>query len=174
MSRAVLVAFAGLPGVGKSTVARLVAQRLPAAYVRIDSIEQAMRSSGVLAGDVGPAGYIAAYGIAEGNLRLGIAVVADSVNPLPETRTAWRQTAMAAGAPLVNVEVVCSDQVEHQRRATTRQSDVPGLAVPTWPAILQRDYRPWIDDRLQIDSAVMTPEAACAAILQAARAVAAN
>jgi predicted kinase len=80
-----LVVFGGLPGTGKTTVARLVAARLRAAYLRIDAIEQAMRSAGVLAapGEVGPAGYMAAYALAEANLRLGLTVVADCANPLP-------------------------------------------------------------------------------------------
>ncbi len=58
-----LVVFAGLPGTGKTAVARAVAARRRAVYIRVDAIEQAMRSAGVLAaaGDVGPAGYMAAY-----------------------------------------------------------------------------------------------------------------
>ena len=35
----------GLPGVGKTTVARAVARRLQAAHVRIDSIETAIARS---------------------------------------------------------------------------------------------------------------------------------
>ena len=43
-----LIAFAGLSGAGKTTIARILAQRLGAAYLRIDTIEQALRSSRVL------------------------------------------------------------------------------------------------------------------------------
>ena len=72
-----LVVSGGLPGTGKATVARAVAARCRAAYLRVDAIEQAMRSAGVLAaGGVGPARYMAAYAPAEANLRLGLAVVA--------------------------------------------------------------------------------------------------
>ena len=56
----------------------------------IDTIEQAIRDSGVLAGAVGPAGYIVGYGIAETNLRLGHVVIADSVNPISITRNVLR------------------------------------------------------------------------------------
>jgi len=60
-----LIVFGGLPGTGKTTLARAFAQERLATYLRIDTIEQALRSSDVLAGDVGPAGYIVAYALAE-------------------------------------------------------------------------------------------------------------
>jgi predicted kinase len=47
-------------------------------------------------------------------------VIAESVNPLPVTRAAWRETAGRAGVPAVEVEVVCSDLAEHRRRAAGR------------------------------------------------------
>ena len=58
-----VVAIDGPAGAGKTTVARAVAARCRAAFIRVDAIEQAMRSAGVLAagGEVGPAGYMAAY-----------------------------------------------------------------------------------------------------------------
>ena len=76
---ATLVVFSGLPGVGKSTIARLLSARLRAAYLRIDTIEQAIRSGGV--GGVGPAGYEVANRLAVENLRLGRHVVADCAKP---------------------------------------------------------------------------------------------
>lgn len=55
-----LISFSGLPGVGKSSVARLVAQRLKAVWLRVDSLEQALLTSGVLRREaLGPAGYYA-------------------------------------------------------------------------------------------------------------------
>jgi predicted kinase len=48
-----LIVFGGLPGTGKTTLARAFAQRRRATYLRIDTIEQALRSSEMLAGDVG-------------------------------------------------------------------------------------------------------------------------
>jgi len=52
---------------------------LGAVWLRIDSIEQAIRESGVAPGSVDDAGYRAGYAVAEDNLRLGRDVVGDSV-----------------------------------------------------------------------------------------------
>jgi len=67
----VLIIFGGLPGVGKTTIARELARHLSAMHVRVDSIEQAIRDSGTLSQLPHDAGYRVAYAIAEDNLRLG-------------------------------------------------------------------------------------------------------
>lgn len=148
-----LIVFGGLPGTGKTTLARLVAQQKRAAYLRIDSIEQAIRASGMLAGDVGPSGYLAAYALAESNLALGQDVVADSVNPLAVTRSAWRRAAAKASSPCVEVELVCSDPVEHRRRVETREADIAGFRVPSWDDVQRHAYDPWDGPRLVLDTA---------------------
>src|SRR5262245_49718709 len=60
-----LIVFAGLPPTGKSTLARALAQARHATYLRIDTIEQTLRSLAPLAEDVGEAGYLVAYALAE-------------------------------------------------------------------------------------------------------------
>jgi len=120
---------------------------------RIDVIKQALRSSGMLAGEVGPSGYLVAYALAETNLTQGQVVAADSVNPLGATRTAWRRVAAAACRRIVEVEVICSDRAEHRRRVETRPADIAGLAPPTWDMAQQREYEPWDRPRLVLETA---------------------
>lgn len=151
---ATLIVFGGLPGTGKTTLARAVAQEMAATYLRIDAIEQVLRSPGVITGDIGRAGYLVAYALAENNLKLGTNVVADSVNPIAATRDAWRRVAEEASASIVEIEVVCSDPVEHRRRVETRTVDVPGLVPPTWQEVVDRDYEPWDRQRILIDTAI--------------------
>lgn len=162
-----LIVFGGLPGTGKTTIARQVAERCQAVYLRVDVIEQAIRNAGVLAGDVGPAGYMAAYGVAQSNLNLGRRVVADSVNPLAVTRQAWRAVAAAAGAGVIEVEIICSDPQEHRRRVESRASDIPGLTPPCWTAVAERNYEPWMAPHIVIDTAVVTAAEAASGILSA-------
>ncbi|HTT19710.1 MAG TPA: AAA family ATPase [Candidatus Sulfotelmatobacter sp.] len=153
-----LIVFSGLPGVGKSSIARELAYKINATYLRIDSIEQALRDSGALVQPMNEAGYGVAYALAEENLRLGRTVVADCVNPISITRNAWREVAARTEARILEIEVRCSDGAEHRRRVESRTVDVPGLVVPTWEEVLAREYHPWDRERLQVDSAVETPE----------------
>jgi predicted kinase len=149
-----LIVFGGLPGTGKTTLAKTIAQDSNATYLRIDAIEQVLRSSGI--SDVGPAGYLVAYALAQSNLRLGRPVVADCVNPLAQTREAWRVVAKAASCKIVEIEVVCSDRAEHRHRVETRTIDVPGLQPPTWDKVLAHDYQPWEQPHTVLETANRT------------------
>jgi predicted kinase len=162
-----LVVLGGLPGVGKTAIARELAQQLRAVHVRIDSIELAIRESCVSVVSLDDAGYRIGYAVAEDNLRLGHVVIADSVNPLPITRDAWLQVANRAGAPAVEIEVVCSDEREHRRRVERRLGEIPALGAPTWEEVVSRDYRPWDRQHIVIDTADRTA-GQCADILRAA------
>ena len=144
-SGATLIILGGLPGVGKTTVAREVADRLGAAHLRIDTIEQTLRRVAAIE-DMRAIGYEVAYAVAADNLRAGRVVVADSVNPIELTRSAWRRVAVDAGAQGVEVELVCSDVDEHRRRVENRSTDVEGLKLPTWAAVQAREYEPWNAD----------------------------
>jgi predicted kinase len=150
-----LIALSGLPGVGKTTIARELARRLSAVHVRVDSIEQALRRAGLV---VEGEGYAVARAVADDNLRVGRTVVADCVNPWPLTRDEWRAVAEEAGVPLLEVEVVCSDEREHRRRVESRVADIAGHRVPTWREVAERDYRAWDRARLVVDTGRQTTE----------------
>jgi predicted kinase len=165
---AVLIVFGGLPGVGKTAIGRELARELRAVFVRIDSIEVALHESGRLAGAMDDAGYRVAYAIAEDNLRGGHTVIADCVNPLLITRQAWRAVASRAGSAILEVEIVCSDPVEHRRRVETRGTDFPGWTL-TWQEVVERNYEPWDRGHVRLDSATIRPEAHVAALARLVR-----
>lgn len=149
--RPTLHVFSGLPGTGKTTLAEMLARRLEAAYLRVDTVEQGLRD--LCAVDVQGEGYELLYRLAADNLRLGISVIADSCNPIELTRRAWEEVAAAAQAECVDIEVVCSDPAEHRRRVESRGSSIPGLRLPTWPEVEGREYAAWTTDRLVVDTA---------------------
>ncbi|MHA6764201.1 hypothetical protein [Streptacidiphilus sp. PAMC 29251] len=55
--------------------------------------------------------------------------------------------------PFAEVEVVCSDQAEHRRRATERTVDIPDLPLPSWEEIAARRYEAWDREHLVVDTA---------------------
>jgi len=160
--RPILYIFAGLPGSGKSTLSQWLARELDAVYLRIDTIEQAIRE--LCSFDVRGEGYGLAYRIALDNLRLGSSVVADSCNPIELTRREWERVARDAGAAYVHIEIICSDAREHRNRVEQRVAEVPGLILPTWREIEDREYHAWTVDRVIVDTAGRST-AACAADL---------
>ena len=155
-----LIILGGLPGVGKTTIARELARQLGAVHLRIDSIEQAIRNSEALSRPLNDAGYRVGYAVALDNISVGRTVIADSVNPLAISRDAWVEVAKRAQVSAIEIEVVCSDAREHQRRVENRATDIPGLIPPTWQEVVSRDYQPWDRERIVIDTAMRSVEQA--------------
>ena len=156
----VLVVIGGLPATGKSTIAMALARQTSTPYLRVDRIEQAIVAWSSLSHPLGPVGYAVAHELAREQLALGSDVIVECVNPTAITRDGWVRTAAAASAAFVEVEVICSNENEHRRRAETRTSDVEGLVKPTWTAINDRDYEAWARRPLVIDSATTSPDRA--------------
>ena len=157
-----LIVLSGLPGVGKTAIARELARTLGAVHLRIDSIEEALRRAGCR---VDGEGYDVAYAVAEDNLRVGRTVVADCVNPWPLTRGAWRAVAERAGVAALDVEIICSDAAEHRRRIESREPDIAGQTLPGWKDVVTRDYDAWDRERLVVDTASCEVRAAVGAIV---------
>lgn len=163
----VLVSLTGLPGSGKTTLARSLARHFGAVHVRVDVIETALETSGAVSlADHPELGYRVAYALAADHLRAGIPVVADTVNPIAITREAWVAVGREAGAQVLEVEVVCSDPAEHRHRVESREADIPGHAEPTWDDVVSREYEPLPlgTDAIRVDTAAGT-DAAVAEVL---------
>ncbi len=151
-----LIAFSGLPGVGKTSLARALAKRIEAVHLRVDSVEAALKNSALKIHPAEDAGYLAIAAIALDNLRLGFDIIADTVNPVAASRRLWSSVAEEAGATLINVEVVCSDERIHRARVEARVSDIAGLVVPSWEKVVSREYEPWRESRIVVDTASNT------------------
>lgn len=158
-----LVIFGGLPGVGKTTVSKALARQLKAVYLRVDTVEQILKSQ---AGLDGPEGYMVCFAQATENLKLGMTVVADSVNPIKISRDSWQQAAKDASIPFIEVALVCSNLAEHQKRVETRQADIAGHKLPTWQAVQQREYEAWLSKDLVFDTGIQTVDEIVGAIVE--------
>jgi predicted kinase len=160
-----LIILSGLPGTGKSTIARELARRLKGMYLRADTIAQALISADVPIDDNNPAAYIVGYAVAEENLAAGATVIADYVNGIELTRQAWRDVAARANVRYHEIQVICSNTEEHRRRIETRVSDIPGLVLPDWQQVVDRTYDKWKMGTTTVDTFTTSLEDAVAALL---------
>ena len=141
----------------------LLAKRLAAAYLRIDTVEQALLD--LCSFNAEGEGYRLSYRVAADNLHLGVSVVADSCNTMELTRREWQAVAAANGANCSDIEICCSDEAEHRRRVETRDGGSQGLYVPSWTEVQNRRYEPWQSDRVVVDTAGKTIDESFNALL---------
>ncbi|GAA5138539.1 AAA family ATPase [Alloalcanivorax gelatiniphagus] len=151
-----LYIFGGLPATGKSELSKFLASSIGAVYIRIDTIEQELRNAGFK--NLYDEGYKIAFSIALDNLRNGLSVVADSTNPVAESRQAWVSIAKKAEAPYTEIEIICSNKSEHRSRVESRKSDIPNLVPPDWGSVISREYQLWYSADIFLDTAGKTPE----------------
>ena len=153
---AMLYIFSGLPGSGKSTIAQSLSRSFNCAYVRVDTIEQSLRN--LCGTEVYDEGYRLAQLVAADNLNQGVSVVADSCNPIDLTRSDWEKVATDNHANFINIEIICSDAIEHKYRIENRNSTIDGLVLPSWDKVKNHEYQKWSKDRMTIDTADRKPE----------------
>jgi predicted kinase len=163
----VLIAIGGLPGVGKTTVARALAGRLRAAHLRIDALEAALVTTGLVraGADIGPVGYGLALAVADSCLAAGTDVVVDAVFPVAVSREPWTALTQRHGTPVYWVRLVCADPAEHRRRVEERTADLTGHVVPDWTAVVGRQTDEWLEPHAVVDTADGDPVSAIEALL---------
>jgi len=150
----VLAVFAGLPGVGKSTLAARVAVELPAAVLAVDTVDFTLRRYEVSEARPGYAAYGVVAALAETQLQVGHHVIIDAVNPVKAARQLWVDLAERMDVPLRVVEVVCGDDTEHRRRVEARYAARDHDGIPDWVRVLERqaEYEPYLGPRLVVDT----------------------
>ena len=129
----ILYIFSGLPGSGKTTLAKNLSKILKAVYIRIDTIEQGIRD--LCNFNVQGEGYRLAYKIIADNLIIGNNVVVDSCNPIKFTRNEYENIAIENNCKYKNIEIICSNKMEHKIRIDKRENDIKNLKLPTWEEV---------------------------------------
>lgn len=165
-----LIAFAGLPGTGKTTIASALASELAATHASVDDTESSMLAAGIDAGQpTGLAAYLVVEQMARRQLVAGRHVVVDAVNDASQARAQWHDLAASTGAALRWVEVRLADEAEHRRRLDERIRSLPGaFPEPEWASLVARRAAldAWTESRIVVDAAD-DPARSVAAVLRA-------
>ncbi|WP_218355431.1 AAA family ATPase [Alteromonas lipotrueiana] len=151
-----LYILGGLPATGKTELSKFLASSLGAVHVRIDTIEQELKNCGFK--ELYDEGYKVAFALALENLNNGLSVVADSTNPVSESRNSWISIANKASSLYTEIEIICSNKIEHKERVEKRQTDISNLLLPSWESVTSREYHPWHSASIVLDTAGKTPE----------------
>lgn len=139
-----LILMSGLPGCGKTSLARQLAQRLHIPILSKDRLQQGLRAQG-LAGHNGPEGYLLAFDLADEQLALGVGVILDAVFPLPGYRSQARAIAQKHGARFCPIYCYCSNERLWQARMNNRTQYVPDWTPKGWDEVLRLrdDFVAW-------------------------------
>jgi broad-specificity NMP kinase len=69
------------------------------------------------------------------------------------TREEWKNVALKNNCEYINIEILCSNKMEHKRRIENRETEVENLKLPAWEEIVECEYEPWEEEHIAIDTA---------------------
>lgn len=152
-----IIAVAGLPGTGKSTLAERLARETGTPAFSGDWLMGSLKPHGVF-DDMDPQTYLALWnGLLETlivrQLLLGQSAINDG---LIDDGTAERWTRLAAehSAELKVIECVCSDTEVHRSRVEGRVRGIPGWHEIDWAHVerMRGEFPPLTVERLVVDA----------------------
>jgi predicted kinase len=172
----VLVMMCGLPGTGKSTLARRLAEQLPAVIVESDRVRQEIFSPPVYTADESQHVHRICHVLMGWYLRHYYHVVYDATNLYEYHRRLAYGLAARNGARLVVAEVIASEDVIRERLSPRRRKEsVTSVATDYsdagWEVYLRmrRRAEPIQHDHLSIDTSDGDVEWAVKCVLEAAK-----
>lgn len=138
-----LILFSGLPGSGKTTLARATARALHLPIFTKDRVQRVLRDEAPGAPLI--VGYHLLLDQADEQLALGTSVILDAVFPREGFRQTAAQMAVRHGARLHVFECICSDEALWQARMVDRVAYAPGWKPLGWTEVerLRAEWEPW-------------------------------
>jgi predicted kinase/GNAT superfamily N-acetyltransferase len=151
----VLALFSGLPGTGKTALARQVSRELGIPLFAKDRVQSVLRIRGLTERE-SVDGYHLLFDLADEQLALGLSVLLDAVFPMEEFRLRARDIARRHGGRFRAIHCVCSDVKIWRQRVEGRRQVVPHWTPVVWSEVerIQATYEPWeAGAALSVDSA---------------------
>lgn len=148
-----LILFAGMPGSGKTTLARMIGRALGISYLAKDRVQRVLRDRELADAATGD-GYYVILDLADEQLSLGASVILDATFPLDHFRMVASDIAARHNARFCAIYCYCSDDKLWRRRMEERVQYVPNWKPATWDDVLRmrQYYQPWGNNALLIDS----------------------
>jgi predicted kinase len=153
-----LILFAGMPGGGKTTLARMISRRLHIPVFAKDRVQRVLRDHNLADASSGD-GYYIILDMADEQLGLGLSCILDATFPLDHFRLVASETAIRHKARFAAIYCYCSDERVWRERMRDRVQYVPGWKPVGWEDVLRMReyYQPWNDNALFVDS-LRSPE----------------
>ncbi len=153
-----LIIFAGMPGSGKTTLARMVAEMLRIPILAKDRVQRVLRDRD-MADPTSGEGYYLILDLADEQLSLGVSVILDATFPLDHFRTVASDIAARHNARFCAVYCYCSDEAVWRARMEGRVQYIPGWKPVGWTDVerMREYYQSWGENALAVDS-VLAPE----------------
>lgn len=150
-----LVLMAGLPGSGKSTFARRLAQATGATVLESDALRSQLFEAPTHDGTESRALFAALFDVAGLLLRAGHTVIIDATNLKRSDRSPARELATATGARLIIVQTTAPEAVIVERLRRRRSGLDPNDRSQAGEAVyrhMAEEAQPITEDHWQIDT----------------------
>jgi len=152
-----LVLIAGLPGTGKTTVAKAFARRSGAVHLNSDTLRLELGLMGHYSPEDKEKVYATLLERARTALLEGKQVVVDSTFFSEKVRAPFQALAEACGVPLRWIEVKAAEQTLRQRLSRPRPDSEADFSVYEK---IRDQFEPLPDNRLILNTDTETPESA--------------
>jgi predicted kinase len=160
-----LILLAGMPGSGKTTLARMISRELRLPVFSKDRVQRVLRDHHLALENTGD-GYYIILDTADEQLGLGVSVILDATFPLDHFRMVASEMAARHHAKFCAIYCHCSDDEVWRKRMEHRVQYVPGWKPVGWEDVLRMRsyYQPWGSNALAVDS-MIPPEENFASVL---------